>query len=307
MEHLLQRDKLFDFITLPEFLWKDWPAGLGISKPVIYMWIALGLTFWIFNRVAKRWQHVPRGLQALVEPLLLFVRDEIVRANIRAPHGHGHGDGHDDHGHGGHGGHGHEAAQREKDLAVADSYLPLCWTLFFFILVMNLIGLTPHAIASTGQFSVTLALAVISLVTIVGSGIRHHGPIGYWLALVPSSVPFTYAKVIPNPFWFMVLFLEFTGQFFKPFALAIRLMANMTGGHVMILMMLTFAVWMQLFHPFYGATPAMSPVMGIPVALVSIGAAVLLTGFEVLIALVQAYVFTLLTATFIGMAIAPDH
>ncbi len=153
----------------------------------------------------------------------------------------------------------------------------------------------------------TAALAMISMVVMIGAGIRHNGAVSYFLNLVPPSVPMFFLGFIPNPIWLMVFVLEFAGLFFKPFALAIRLMANMTGGHVVILTMLGFAVAMELFNPLYSMDASVPVWMGAPIALVSIVLAAAITGLEVLIALVQAYVFTLLTATFIGMMVSPDH
>jgi len=135
--HMIEKDRLFDQV-LPEWLWQDWSqGGLGISKPVIYMFIAGLLCCAVFIPMARKWSAVPRGMQKWMEPLLLFVRNVIVYEAIHP-----------------------------KELA--DKLVPFFWTLFFWILFMNVLGLTPYSIASTGQLSVTAGLAVISAVMIVG-------------------------------------------------------------------------------------------------------------------------------------------
>lgn len=305
LDHLLQLDRIFEFVELPGVLWRDWfhkdGFGLGISKPILYMWAAIGLACAVFIPMARNFKLVPRGVQSLFEPLLIFVRDGIVRPNIHAPHVHGHGD---DHHH-----HISPEEQAKKDHAFADRFLPFFWTLFFFILFCNLIGLTPHASTPTGQISVTAALAVVSAIMVVGNGIRANGALNYWVNLVPPSVPLLMFGFIPNPIWAVVFGVEFAGLFFKPFALCIRLLANMTGGHIVIATLLGFAVAMNLFHPFYGAEPGVpgGVALGLPVALISVVASALFTAFEIIIGFVQAYVFTLLTATFMGMAVNQDH
>jgi F-type H+-transporting ATPase subunit a len=296
-DKLQDRSALFLF-ELPDGMWQGWFwGGAGLSKPFFYLIAVCVLLWWIFTRIAKRWEPVPRGgLQALFEPILLFVRDDIVRANIQAPHAH-HDDGH----------HETEEEHAEKSRRVADSYLPFHWTLFFFVLFCNLIGLTPFASTPTGQITITATLALITLGMIMGSGVKFNGFSGYFLGLVPSDVPMFFVKVIPNPIWGLVFMIEFMGLFFKAFALCIRLFANMTGGHIIIFVLLYFATQVGLFNPFAGVDPEAPVVVGIPVAMVSVVAAAAMFAFEILIAFVQAYVFTLLTATFIGMSVAHDH
>lgn len=263
--HLIEKDRLLDQV-LPMWLWQDWSqGGLGISKPVIYMWIAGLLCCAVFIPMARKWQIVPRGLQNFFEPLLLFVRNDIV----------------------------YEAIHPRE---LADKLVPFFWTLFFWILFMNVLGLTPYSIAASGQLSVTAALAVVSAVMIVGLGMKEQGPITYWKSLVPSGLP---VLIVP-----LLFLIELVGLAAKPFALCIRLFANMTGGHIIIFVLLTFSVGMGVLP---GELMPQGPVIGWGVAVLAVLSAALMTGFEIIIALVQAYVFTLLTATFVGMAVHPDH
>ena len=307
INHLLEKSTFLG-VKLPNWLWMDWSAGgLGFSKPVIYMVLALMLAFFVFRHVAVTFQEIPNvptpkkprsmgwylvipllpvfmiewliklifypgkgRIQALVEPILLFIRDDIVNPNLKSD-------------------------------KLTNKYLPFFWSIFFFILFCNLIGLTPLSVTPTGHISVTATLAVISLITIIGSGMWQLGALKYWKELVPHDI-----SIFVKP---LVFLIEIIGLIAKPFALAIRLLANMTGGHVVLFVLLTFAVGMNLFNPFYGIETGIPAGMalGIPVMIASILGAVALIVFEVVVSLVQAYVFTLLTAIFVGMAIHPEH
>ena len=277
IDHLIEKHKLFE-APLPHWMWADWgDGGIGLSKPIIYMLFASGLCCLLFIPLAKKWLIVPKGLQGFFEPILLFIRDDIVYDNI-------------------------------ADKKLADFFLPFFWTLFFFILFCNLLGLTPHSIAATGQISVTAALATITLCTIVVAGMivqareaKAHGkgPVGAWLSYWKNLVPHGVGLAI----WPLVFVIEIVGLMAKPFALCIRLFANMTGGHIVILVLLGFAVNMKLLVDPGAYNPAVSG----GVTIISILGASLFTGFEIIVGLVQAYVFTLLSAIFIGMAVHPEH
>ena len=137
----------------------------------------------------------------------------------------------------------------------------------------------------------TAALAIITFLSIIIAGTKAHGFIQHWKNLVPHGLPgFVYIILIP---------IEIIGMFVKPFALTMRLAANMTGGHIALLAILSFmAIFADMFH---------SVSAGLGVALISVPLAAAISGLEIIVIIVQAYVFTLLSAVFIGMAINVHH
>jgi F-type H+-transporting ATPase subunit a len=162
-------------------------------------------------------------------------------------------------------------------------YAPYLLTAFFFILTCNLLGLVPMGSTATGNISVTAALALLTFSMVQMSGIKSHGVVGYFKGLIPPGLPiFVLPVMIP---------VEIIGMFTKHFALAIRLFANMTAGHVVIFTLLglifTFKNW------FVGG--------------ITLGGILFVSLLEVLIALIQAYIFTILSAVFIGMAVHQEH
>ena len=144
---------------------------------------------------------------------------------------------------------------------------------------------------ATGNFNVTAALAIITFFSIIIAGVRAHGFIQHWKNLVPRGLPgFVYVILIP---------IEIIGMLVKPFALTMRLAANMTGGHIALLAILSFmAIFADMFH---------SVLAGVGVAIISVPMAAAISGLEIIVVIVQAYVFTLLSAVFIGMAINVHH
>lgn len=168
-------------------------------------------------------------------------------------------------------------------------YLPYLWTLFFFIFFCNLLGLVPFAATATGNIAVTATLALISFLFIHISGIMKNGLVTYLKSIVPH---------VPLAIWPLLLIVEIMGHIIKPFALAVRLFANMTAGHVLIPVFLSFIVSLT------GGLPAY---VGYPVGILPLFMAIAITLLEVLIAMIQAYIFTFLTAVFMGMALHPDH
>jgi F-type H+-transporting ATPase subunit a len=162
-------------------------------------------------------------------------------------------------------------------------YLPFFLTVFFFILTCNLLGLVPYAATATGNVTVTAALALIALVMIQWGGIKEHG-LGHHLKnLVPHGIPI----------WLLPIMIpvEIMGQFTKPFALCIRLFANMTAGHIVI-------------FSFLGLIFVFESILISPV---SVAFALFISLLELFIAFLQAYIFTMLTALFMGMAVHPQH
>ena len=162
-------------------------------------------------------------------------------------------------------------------------YVPYLLTVFFFILSCNLLGLVPYSATATGNVTVTAALAIISFCMIQYGGMREHGVWHHLQNLVPPGLP---VWLLP-----IMIPVEVMGQFTKPFALCIRLFANMTAGHIVILSFLGLIAILQ----------------SIVIAPVSIAFALFISILELFIAFLQAYIFTMLTALFMGMSIHPEH
>lgn len=161
-------------------------------------------------------------------------------------------------------------------------FLPFLVTLFLFILVCNLLGLVPGQATATANISVTATLAVLSALVTHGAGIRRNGVVKYMKSIVPH---------VPLALWPLMLVVELIGIVAKPFALAIRLWANMNAGHVVILILLGFIFIFKSW-----------PVVGISVVGVQF-----IYALELFVAVLQAYVFTFLTAVFMGLALHPEH
>jgi F-type H+-transporting ATPase subunit a len=168
-------------------------------------------------------------------------------------------------------------------------FTPLLCSFFFFILVAALIGLLPFAATSTGNIAVTMGLATISFLAQQYAGISKYGLIGHFKSLVPPGLPF----------WLLPIMIpvEILGMLTKPFALMVRLFANMLAGHMVITTLLMLIPIMA----------GISTLFGVAVIPVSLGLALFIMLLELLVALVQAYIFTLLSAMFIGMYAHPAH
>lgn len=163
------------------------------------------------------------------------------------------------------------------------AYLPYMLTVFFFILSCNLLGLLPYAATATGNVNVTAALALLTFALTIGAGVRHNGLFGFFKSLIPQGLP---AWLLP-----IMIPVELVSMFSRPFALCIRLFANMIAGHMIILVFLGIiillkALWLAPFS-------------------VAFAAAIYL--LEIFIAFVQAFIFTLLSTLFISMAAHPQH
>ena len=200
---------------------------------------------------------VPHGVGAAVEGLVLFVRNGIAEPNI------GHADG--------------------------QKFTPLLCSFFFFILVAALLGLMPFAATSTGNLAVTMGLALVSFAAQQYAGISKHGVVGHFRNLVPPGLP---VWMLP-----VMIPVEILSMFTKPFALMIRLFANMLAGHMVITTLLLLIALMGQIHWLGGL--AMAPV--------SIVLALFIMFLEILVAFIQAYIFTLLSAIFIGVYAHPAH
>ena len=262
----------------------------SVTKHVFMLWFVASLVFLGVTLTTRRYlkqdRMIPSGFMSALEFVVQFIRDSIVRPNVGAKW--------------------------------VNTWAPLILTLFVFILGANAIGLIPvfdllglidhtllhteeHSViknlvhggtTATANFNVTAALAMITFFSIIVAGSMAHGFIKYWVNLVPSG--------LAKPLYVLLIPIEVMGMFVKPFALTMRLAANMTGGHIAILAMLSFVF---LFAEIFSSAAA-----GIGVGLVvSIPLATGIMALEIIVVLVQAYVFTLLTAVFIGMAINVHH
>ncbi len=241
-------------VNMDPNLWRFEIAGidinLSLSRHVVMMMIVAVLLIIMAFRVRKKIALVPKGFTSMVESLVLFIRDEIAAPTMGE----------------------HTAKQ----------YTPYLCTTFFFILACNLFGLIPYGATATGNLSVTAGLALAAFFTIQFAGMRKMGVFGYFGHLMPKGVPGWLAPVmIP---------VEIMGMFAKPFALCIRLFANMLAGHVVILSLIGLIF-----------------VMGVIVAPVSVGFGIFMYLLELLVALLQAYIFTMLTSLFIGLLVASEH
>ena len=165
----------------------------------------------------------------------------------------------------------------------ADRYLPFLLTLFFFVLTCNLLGLVPGMGTATSVISVTAALATMALVMIQFAGIREYGVVKHFKNLVPHGIPLWLLPVM--------IVVEALGILSRPFALAIRLFANMTAGHVVILSLVGIIFLLQ--------TPW--------VALAAVPFTLFIFLLEILVCFIQAYIFTMLASLFIGMSAHPAH
>jgi len=224
----------------------------SITKNVASMFLSVIVLLIIFISVAraykKREGKAPKGLQSFMEPIILFVRDDIARPNI-----------------------GHRYAE----------FMPFLLTIFFFIWFNNLLGLIPifpGAANVTGNIAVTFVLAFIVLIVVNVNGNKY-----YWKHILTPDVPWwLYPIMIP---------VELVGVISKPFALMIRLFANITAGHIIILSLISLIFVFQ----------------SLAIAPVSIAFVLFMNVLELLVAALQAFIFTLLTALFIGMAIEEHH
>ncbi len=237
----------------------DVPGFLGpLSKHLVFFAVVATLVIVIVRLALRGYKDgLPRTpLANAVEAILVFIRDEIAEKNI----------GHDGH-----------------------RFVPLLASFFFFILTAALFGLMPFSATSTGNLSVTFALAFVSFLAQQWAGISKFGVVHHFTGLVPPGLP---AWLLP-----IMIPVEIIGVFSKPFALMVRLFANMIAGHMVITALLMLIPLMA----------QMSTFLGLAIAPVSIGLALFIMLLEVLVAFIQAYIFTLLSAIFIGMYAHPAH
>jgi ATP synthase subunit 6 len=174
---------------------------------------------------------------------------------------------------------------------LSNRFLPFMMFIFFFIMFMNVMGLTPASVTPTASIFVTGALAFITFSTMIIGGMIAQGPVAFFKNLVPH---------VPLILWPLMFVIELTGLFLKPAALMIRLFATMTGGHLVVL---SFLALIFLFGPFAGNSMAKA----VAISPAWVGFSVFVMIIEAFVALVQAYIFTLLSSLFISASIHPEH
>lgn len=224
---------------------------LSITKHVVFLWLAaliLGVVAVVAARKNLK-RSVPTGLGNMIEVLLVFIRDEIALPNM-GPGG--------------------------------IRYIPYLLTTFFFILIMNLLGLLPYGASATANISVTGGLAVLAFVMIQISAIRAQGLGGYFHHLTGG---------VHWALWPIMVPIEVLGLFTKSFALCMRLFANMSAGHIVIF---SFLGLIFLFKSYF-------------IAPASVGFALGVALLELFVAFLQAYIFTMLTALFMGLGMQAGH
>ncbi len=263
---------------------------LSVTKHVFMLWAVAATVFVVITTLVQRFVRqerlVPAGPMNVLEIGVEFIRDTVIEPNI-----------------------GHKWT---------DLWTPLILTFFLFILCANTVGLIPifdvlgllnHYVfhagedafltrlihggpVATGNYNVTAGLATITFIATILAGTLAHGFIKHWKNLVPPG--------LPAPLYVLLIPMEIVSMFVRPFALTMRLAANMTGGHIAILAITSFVF---IFAGMFGTWMAGA---GIGVVF-SVPLAVGISGIEIIVVLVQAYVFTLLSAVFIGMAINAHH
>ena len=281
-------------------------AGWCISKFLVIELVVALLLVAIFSWLGRKLASggPPRGrLWNLLEVFLFYFRDEVVRPAMGpdhdAQHGHGEGPAGHEHGHG----HGRDAAHEEEEIvgyrneyADADRFLPLFWTMFFFILGCNLMGILPWLGAPTGSFSVTLGLAAVTLGTGLICGIRRHGMAGIWTSLLPTMDIPIWVGIFVKP---MLLLIEWLGFLIRHGVLGIRLLANMVAGHLVLGAIMGLAFGAAAAHGFVDA-PAWKWWLTATIAILGSSA---FTALELFVCFLQAYVFTFLSALFVSSLI----
>ena len=251
--------------------------GYQITKFEVLLAIAAALTLGSLLYLAARMRSgaPPRGvLQNLLESAVYFVRDAIARPAI---------------------GHGTDG----------DKYVPYLATTFLFILIANLLGMIPFLGSPTGSLAVTAALALVSFLVTHGSGVAEYGPAGYVKTFVPHIHMEGSLKPMGWALSLLMLFLELLTPFIRVMVLSVRLFANILAGHTALYVVLYFI--RMVSHPEWVSFNQAPEWLYYPVAAFSIVLVTALSMLELLVAGLQAFIFTLLTAIFIGLAKHPAH
>ncbi|MFC4722917.1 F0F1 ATP synthase subunit A [Geojedonia litorea] len=226
------------------------PLDFSITKNVVMIMMVFAIMFFMFSRMAKSYQKnngMPKGMGRFLEPIVIYVRDEIAIPNIGEKH--------------------------------YKRYMSYLLTVFFFVWIVNLFGLTPIGMNVTNNIAVTLCLALITYVITTFSGNKNYWKHIFWMPGVPVPM-----KIILAP-------IELLGTIIKPFSLMIRLYANITAGHIVLMSIIGM---MFVFHNWIGSS-------------LSFVLAFVLGILELLVAALQAYIFTVLSALYFGMAVEEHH
>ncbi len=239
------------------------PIDLSLTKTAVALVFSVILLIWIFTSIARRYEkhrnEPPHGLQNLLEPLIIFIRDEVAKASI-----------------------GEEKYEK---------YLPYLLTLFFFIFINNLLGLIPIFPAGanvTGNIAIPTVMALFTFALVVVSATKY-----FWIDIFNTpGVPWWLKFPFP-----LIPLIEFSSLFIKHIVLVIRLFANIVAGHIVAL---GFFALIFIFGE-------MNTLAGYGISVVTIAFTVFLTLLELLVAFIQAYVFTLLSALYIGLALEEGH
>ena len=286
IEHVSNSSAEHPLLHLPTILGIDF----SVTKHVFMLWLVAAFVLVVVittvRRFLKQERPIPVGFMNALEAVVEFIRDSIALPNVGKKW--------------------------------VNTWTPLLLTFFVFIFCANAIGLIPifevlglldyfvlhtaedsfvkHVMhggtTATGNFNVTAALAVVTFGSIILAGSRAHGFVKHWKNLVPPGMAW--------PLYILLIPIEIMGMLVRPFALTMRLAANMTGGHIAVLAILSFVF---LFTEMFGRAVAG---VGVGIA-VAVPLATAISGLEIIVVLVQAYVFTLLSAVFIGMAIHVHH
>ncbi|HYG50681.1 MAG TPA: F0F1 ATP synthase subunit A [Flavobacteriales bacterium] len=232
---------------------------LSITKTVLGLFIGIGLMLLIFTKIARRYKtnplSSPKGTQSFFEPLIMFIRDDVAKPAIGPRH---------------------------------EAFMPFLLTVFFFILICNVLGLIPFigGFNITGNIAVTLVLATLVFIITSAKATGH-----YWMHIInPPGIPL----------WLLPIMIpvEIVGVISKPFVLMLRLFANVTAGHIIIL---AFTSLIFIFYGKFGVGGAVGA------SVVSVAFSIFMNLLELLVAFLQAYVFTLLAALYFGGAIEEAH
>lgn len=225
------------------------PLDLSITKNVVHILLVFGIMLFVFMRAAKSYKSgpIPTGPAKFLEPFIIFIRDEIARPNIGEKH--------------------------------YKKYMGFLLTVFFFIWIVNLLGLTPLGVNVTNSIAVTFSLAIMTFIITQFTAKKDYWMHIFWMPGVPVPM-----KILLAP-------IEFLGIFIKPFALMIRLYANITAGHIVMMSLLGL---MFIFQNWFGST-------------LSFGLAFAISLLELLVAALQAYIFTMLSALYFGSAVEEHH
>jgi F-type H+-transporting ATPase subunit a len=232
---------------------------ISITNAVISIWVASILVFLTLTLAGRIGKLIPQGLQNLMESLVNFIRQSLIREILG-----------------------------EEGMV----WFPFIATLFFFILFCNLLGLVPKMFTATSNINVTATLAAMVFVLTQGAGIVKHGLIGYSKTFVPRGMPGGIAGKILVGFMIIV---EIISQLARPFSLAVRLFANMTAGHMVIL------VFISMIFMFQGI---LARVLITPMSVVM---TVTMMAFEIFVSLLQAFIFAILASIYISLAVHPEH